>query len=199
MTAYCSPLASASGRRGSRRQPRLQAASILRAHAAPRTGSRPTTRGGSPVLQVAKVVVLADRLDPRHRPRREPGSRRGLRELRRSRARRLRRCCPRRRRAARHSWWCRCPTRCRCSQRPHRRARRSRRLSSLGRHPRRSTHSTSPEVGQQLGELLEAGEVVPRQQEVDVRRGHHHPERRRPKVDVVALVGVHPDHPMAET
>src|SRR5205823_3736169 len=41
---------------------------------------------------------------------------------------------------------------------------------------------------QQGGEPFQAGQVVAGQQQVDVRRGHHHPERARPEGPVVALV-----------
>src|SRR3712207_6957989 len=51
--------------------------------------------------------------------------------------------------------------------------------------PRRITRPPSPQLGQQVRELLEAAEVVPGQQHVDVRLGDHHADRRGPVVRVV--------------
>ena len=61
-------------------------------------------------------------------------------------------------------------------------------------------HPVTPHLirGSVCGELLEAGQVVAREQLVDVRRGDHHPERRRHELLGVALVRVEPDDPVAE-
>src|SRR4051794_18267721 len=61
-------------------------------------------------------------------------------------------------------------------------------------------HSKSvlPHPGERVGELLEARQVVPGEQLVDVRRGHHHPERGGHEVGGVTLVRIEPDDAVAE-
>src|SRR5262249_19322245 len=51
---------------------------------------------------------------------------------------------------------------------------------------------------QHLGQVLQTRQVVAGQQQVDVRRCHHHAQRVRPEVRVVALMRVEPHYAVAQ-
>ena len=127
--------------RGSRRRRRPRVASIRRARAGPRTDSPPTTRAGSLVLQPRRPRRSSRLVTPATAGRPARAAACVNSAIASSAASSLLGRVDDELRAVARA--CRCPRRCRCSTRPHPRARRSRRWSSHGRRRRRPTRSTS--------------------------------------------------------